>query len=109
MDRRGLILTDLATTLVMGELSANDFDSEVSMLYLGTTDNFDMKKEMIMVWSKEGKRISNQCNEINSLQLFPCRYGYYDHTGQLRIVNYTADPISGYHTDVDPALGPVAR
>ena len=57
MDRRGLILTDLATTLVMGELSANDFDSEVSMLYLGTTDNFDMKKEMIMVWSKEGQNI----------------------------------------------------
>lgn len=37
------------------------------------------------------------------------RYGYYDHTGQLRIVNYTADPILGYHTDVDPVLGPVAR
>ena len=55
MDRRGLILTDLATTLVMGELSANDFHSELSMLYSGTTDNFGMKKEMIMVWSKEGR------------------------------------------------------
>ena len=30
------------------------------------------------------------------------RYGYYDQFGQLRIVNYSADPITGYHTDVDP-------
>jgi len=30
------------------------------------------------------------------------RYGYYDQHGQLRIVNYSADPITGYHTDVDP-------
>lgn len=30
------------------------------------------------------------------------RYGYYDQYGQLKIVNYMADPISGYHTDIDP-------
>lgn len=30
------------------------------------------------------------------------RYGYYDQYGQLKIVNYMADPVSGYSTDIDP-------
>ena len=29
------------------------------------------------------------------------RYGYYDQ-GRLRIVNYAADPRTGYTTDIDP-------
>ena len=31
------------------------------------------------------------------------RYGYYDQTGDLKIVNYSADPHTGYHVDIEPA------
>jgi len=31
------------------------------------------------------------------------RYGYYDQEGQLRIVNYSADPVTGYHVDIEGA------
>jgi hypothetical protein len=27
------------------------------------------------------------------------RYGYYDQSGKLQIVNYSADPQSGFHAD----------
>ena len=31
------------------------------------------------------------------------RYGYYDQTGDLKIVNYSADPRTGYHVDIEAA------
>ena len=34
------------------------------------------------------------------------RYGYYDQEGQLRIVNYSADPHTGYHVDIEGEHGP---
>jgi hypothetical protein len=27
------------------------------------------------------------------------RYGYYDQEGKLQIVNYTADPVAGFHAE----------
>ena len=29
------------------------------------------------------------------------RYGYYDQEGKLQIVNYTADPVKGFHAEGD--------
>jgi len=33
------------------------------------------------------------------LFLFVYRYGYYDQEGKLQIVNYTADPVAGFHAE----------
>ncbi len=30
---------------------------------------------------------------------FVYRYGYYDQEGKLQIVNYTADPVAGFHAE----------
>ena len=27
------------------------------------------------------------------------RYGYYDQEGKLQVVNYTADPVAGFHAE----------
>jgi hypothetical protein len=36
---------------------------------------------------------------VVELLLLLCRYGYYDQEGKLQIVNYTADPVAGFHAD----------
>ncbi len=36
---------------------------------------------------------------VDILFLFVYRYGYYDQEGKLQIVNYTADPVAGFHAE----------
>ena len=33
------------------------------------------------------------------MYFFISRYGYYDQAGKLQVVNYTADPVAGFHAE----------
>jgi len=37
------------------------------------------------------------------------RYGYYDQTGKLQIINYTADPYTGFHAEGEHVPRPEYR